>query len=219
MSDELLPREKALNYGICSLTNNELLALVIKSAYKNKNVFELAEDIIEKSGGFNNLLRLTYEELISIKGIKKAKALELLAILEISRRLSKVETVSDNNALNPLVLVDYLRFSQGFKNQEEFFVVYIATNGRVIKIDSLFKGTSIKAIVGVDEIFRRALLYKASYIVIAHNHPSGNIVPSKEDLNITKQIGEVGRLIGISLLDHLIISNTSYYSFKTHNLL
>lgn len=214
-----MPREKAINYGFSSLSNNELIALILKSAYKDKNVFSLTEELLEKAGGFNNLLSLNYDELVSIKGIKKAKALEILAILEVSKRLSKVDSVSQNNSLNPLVLVDFLRFSLGFSSQEEFFVVFLGGNGRIIKACTLFKGTGDKAVVGVDEIYRNALLLKARAIVIAHNHPSGNTSPSPEDRNITERIKKGCDLIGISLLDHIIISNTSYYSFKSNNLL
>lgn len=219
MSENLMPREKAINYGFSSLSNNELIALILKSAYKDKNVFSLTEELLEKAGGFNNLLSLNYDELVSIKGIKKAKALEILAILEVSKRLSKVDSVSQNNSLNPLVLVDFLRFSLGFSSQEEFFVVFLGGNGRIIKACTLFKGTGDKAVVGVDEIYRNALLLKARAIVIAHNHPSGNTSPSPEDRNITERIKKGCDLIGISLLDHIIISNTSYYSFKSNNLL
>lgn len=219
MSENLMPREKAINYGFSSLSNNELIALILKSAYKDKNVFSLTDELLEKAGGFNNLLSLNYDELVSIKGIKKAKALEILAILEVSKRLSKVDSVSQNNSLNPLVLVDFLRFSLGFSSQEEFFVVFLGGNGRIIKACTLFKGTGDKAIVGVDEIYRNALLLKARAIVIAHNHPSGNTSPSPEDRNITERIKKGCDLIGISLLDHIIISNTSYYSFKSNNLL
>ena len=219
MSERMLPREKALNYGFDSLSNAELVSLIIKSAYKEKNVFDLTEEILEKAGGFNNLLSLSYDELVSIKGIKKAKALEILAILEVSKRLAKVDSVSENRTLNPLILVDYLRFNLGFSSQEEFFVVFLGAGGRILKASTLFKGTGDRAIVGVDDIFRNALLCKARSIVVAHNHPSGNCNPSKEDIDITRRISEGSKLVGITLLDHIIISNTSYYSFKSNGLL
>ena len=183
--------------------------MLFRSAYKEKNVFDLTEEILEKAGGFNNLLSLSYDELVSIKGIKKAKALEILAILEVSKRLAKVDSVSENRTLNPLILVDYLRFNLGFSSQEEFFVVFLGAGGRILKASTLFKGTGDRAIVGVDDIFRNALLCKARSIVVAHNHPSGNCNPSKEDIDITRRISEGSKLVGITLLDHIIISNTS----------
>ena len=154
--NELLPREKALNYGINSLNNDELLALILKSAYHNSNVLTLSNDLINKAGGFNNLLSLTYDELVEIKGIKKAKALEILAILEIFRRLSKVDTIQDaNNLIDPLMLVDYIRFNIGFKEQEEFFLVLLNNKGKVIKAESMYKGTSDASTVAIDEVLRK----------------------------------------------------------------
>lgn len=219
MSEELLPREKALTYGIFSLTNVELIALILKSGYKDKSVFKLASELLDICGGFRNLLSLSYDELVGVKGIKKSKALEILAILEISKRLCKVDNVSDVKGLNPLMLVDYLRFNQGFKNQEEFFVVYLNNAGKILKSSTLFKGTSSSSLVGVDEILRQGLLLKANSMVIAHNHPSDNVSPSNEDIQITKQIKQAGDLVQIKLLDHIIISKSSYYSFKEAKLL
>lgn len=214
-----MPREKALAYGIECLNNIELISLILKSAYKDKTVFDLAKEIVDKCGGFDNLLTLSYEELITIKGIKTAKALEILAILEVSKRLSEVNSVNEDNNLNPLKLVNYLRFNLGFKNQEEFFVVFLNGSGKIIKAETLFKGTTNRSLVGVDEILRQALLLKASAIVVAHNHPSGNNKPSSADISITKQIKAASDLIGINLLDHLIITKDSFYSFNSNNLL
>ena len=173
MSDEMMPREKALEYGISSLNNNELLALIIKSAYKDRTVFELADDVIIKANGFKNLLTLTYEELTSIKGIKKAKAMEILAILEISKRLSKVDHISEAMLANPSKAVEWLRFSLGHSKQEEFLVVYLNTRNAVLKSEVLYKGNKHSANVSIDEVLRNALLVNASYILVAHNHPSG----------------------------------------------
>lgn len=218
--NELLPREKALNYGINSLNNDELLALILKSAYHNSNVLTLSNDLINKAGGFNNLLSLTYDELVEIKGIKKAKALEILAILEIFRRLSKVDTIQDaNNLIDPFMLVDYIRFNIGFKEQEEFFLVLLNNKGKVIKAESMYKGTSDASTVAIDEVLRKALLLKTKYIVIAHNHPSGNINPSEADIKITNAIFSGCRHVGLVFLDHLIVSTDSYFSFKKQGLL
>lgn len=217
--EDLLPREKALKYGISSLNNNELLALILKSAYKDKNVFKMSEELIELAGGFSKLPTLTYEELIQVKGIKKAKAMELLAILEVSKRLSKFDSISERKNVNLDDLIKYLRLKIGFKSQEEFFVIYLNGLGKIIKDETLFKGTSDRSIVGIDEIFRKALLIKARAIVIAHNHPSGDCRPSSCDIEITKQVNEAGKLMGIVLLDHIIISFDNYYSFKREGLL
>lgn len=215
----MLPREKAINFGISSLNNHELLALVIKSAYKEKNVLELSNEIIDYAGGFDNLLSLSYEELINIKGIKNAKALEILAILEIAKRLSKVEYIKEENLCNPGKIVDWIRFNIGFKNNEEFYVIYLNAAGKVIKSEVLFVGCKNASVVGVDETMRRAILLKASAFVVCHNHPSGNVAPSFADKKITRELKGAGELLSIKLLDHIIVSKEGYFSFLNEGLL
>ena len=217
--NNMMPREKAIKYGIASLNNNELLALVLKSAYKDRNVFELAEYVLSLANGFRNLLSLSYEELISIKGIKQAKALEIMAILEISKRLSKVDRICEAQLLNPDKVVEWIRFNVGYSNQEEFFVVYLNGKGSIIKSEVLYKGSKNSSIVAVDEILRKAIILKASGIVVAHNHPSDNVEPSVADINVTKKLYESSLLVDIPLLDHIIIGKSGYYSFKQNKIL
>lgn len=214
-----MPREKALEYGISSLNNNELLALVIKSAYRDRNVFELADDILNLANGFNNLLSLSYEELISIKGIKTAKALEIMAILEISKRLSKIDTINESQLNNPSKIVEWMRFNVGYSNQEEFFAVYLNARGSIIKAEIMYKGSKNSSIVGIDEILRKAIILKASALVVAHNHPSDNVEPSNNDIDLTHKLYNSCLMLGIPLLDHLIIGKSNYFSFKNHNML
>ena len=214
-----MPREKAMEFGISALSDVELLALVIKSACKGRNVFELAEEIIDLSNGFGNLLTLTFDELTGIKGIKSAKALELMAILEISKRLSKIDRISEPDLNNPGKVVDWLRFTIAYSEQEEFFVVYLNRAGRVLRHETVFKGSRHGTSVGIDEIIRRAILLKSSYILVAHNHPSDNVNPSREDVILTDNLSRAARMMGIDLLDHIIIGRTDYFSFKNHDML
>lgn len=215
----MLPREKAVNYGINSLSNSELLALVIKSAYKDKNVIELSKEIIESASGFENLLSLSYEELINIKGIKQAKALEILAILEIARRLSRIDCIKEETLNNPDKIVEWIRFNIGFKDKEEFYVMFLNAAGKIIKSEVLFVGCKNSSIVGIDETMRRAILLKASAFIVCHNHPSGNVNPSYADKKITKDLMDAGKLLSIKLLDHIIVSKDSYFSFLREGLL
>lgn len=215
----MLPREKALTYGIKSLTHEELIALIIKSGYKNHNVFSIAKDVLNKSRGFKNLLTLSYEELIMVKGINKAKALEIIAILEIARRLSSIDEVKEGEINSPSKLVDYLRFNIGFSNQEEFYCIYLDSAGNIIKEDVLFKGSKNRSVVAIDEVIRRALLNKASAFVVSHNHPSGRVSPSPADIQITNDLSRAGDLMNIPLLDHIIVSRNDFYSFKQAGLL
>lgn len=217
--NDLMPREKAIEYGISSLNNVELLALIIKSAYKDKNVFELADEVLNVANGFNNLLSLTYEELISIKGIKSAKALEIMAILEISKRLSKVDMINEKQLKSPSKVVEWIRFNLAYSNQEEFFVVYLNTRGSIIKSEVLYKGSKNASTVAVDEILRKAIILKASAIIVAHNHPSDDVSPSNNDIVLTNKLYSSCALVGIPLLDHLIIGKSNYFSFKNHSML
>ena len=214
-----MPRQKAMEYGISSLSETELLALIIKSAYKGRNVFELSNDIIEAANGFENLLSITYEELINIKGIKQAKALELMAILEIFKRLSKIDKISEPHLDNPAKVVEWLRFNLGYSNQEEFFVVYLNNACNIIKSEIMYRGNKHSSNVGVDEILRKAILLKSSYILVAHNHPSNNIKPSKADINLTYNLFNACKMMGVGLLDHIIIGKTDYFSFKNNDML
>lgn len=217
--NDMMPREKAIQYGISSLNDRELLALIIKSAYKGKNVFDVVEDILESSNGFENLPGLTYEELINIKGIKNAKALEFMAILEISKRLAKIDRIEEPHLDNPAKVVEWLRFNLGYSSQEEFFVVYLNRASNIIRSEVMYRGNKHGTNVGIDEIIRKAILLKSSYILVAHNHPSNNVQPSKADLLLTDNLEKACRIMGIGLLDHIIIGRNDYFSFKNHDML
>lgn len=219
MSERMMPREKALEYGISSLSNTELLALIIKSACRDRNVFELADDVIDMANGFENLPSLSYEELTSIRGIKKAKAMEILAILETAKRLSKIDHISETSLKSPARAVEWLRFSLGFNDREEFLVVYLNRRNAILKSEVLYKGNKHSANVSVDEILRKALLMNASYLLVAHNHPGGDVTPSAADIEVTERLKEACATIGIPLVDHIIVSKSGYFSFRNHSML
>lgn len=214
-----MPREKALSFGISSLSNEELLALIIKSAYKDKDVFDLSADIIEAANGFENLLSLSYEELINIKGIKKAKALEILAILEIGKRLSNIKHIPKGELDAPGKVVEWLRFNLGFADEEHFFVIFLNGRCSIIRSQVMFKGNRFSSNVGIDEILRKAILLKASSIIVAHNHPSDDPRPSRSDRELTARLANACKLLGVELADHIIIGKSSYLSFKNHSML
>jgi len=216
---EILPREKALNYGIEVLNDIELLSLILKSGYKGKSVFKLAEDIIDKANGIENLMSFKYDELISINGLGKAKALELLAIIEVSKRLTKLDKIASDDFTNPNELANWIKFNLAFSSQEEFFVIYLNSRGKVLKSEILFKGSNREAVIGIDEIIRRALLLKSSNLVVAHNHPGGNPSPSSKDIDLTKKLNESLKLMNMQLLDHIIVTQGSYFSFRSKDLL
>ena len=217
--NRLMPRQKALRFGIVSLSESELLALVLKSAGPNRNVFQLVDEVIEKANGFHNLPSLTYEELASISGIKEAKALELMAILEIAKRLSSLERIGQSELNSPDKVVEWLRFNLGFSTQEEFFVIYLNSRNAIIKSEIMYRGNRNTASIGIDEILRKAILIRASGLLVAHNHPSDIVTPSQSDIKLTEKLSGACRLLSIPLIDHIIISKSSYFSFKNHSML
>lgn len=215
----MLPREKALVYGIGVLSDEELLALVLKSGYRGNTVYEIVRRLLEKSQGFKNLLSMSYEEFISVDGINRAKALEMLAILEIAKRLSSIDKVSEEELDCPSKIIDYLKFTIGFSEQEEFLVIFLNSSGTIIKSEIIFKGSKNTSVVGIDEVMRRAINYKAGAIIACHNHPSGRVKPSEADIRVTRNLVKFGEMLKIPLLDHIIISKEGFYSFKQNNLL
>lgn len=215
----MLPREKALNFGINSLSNEELLSLIIKSGHKGYSVFDISKALITKANGFSNLLSLNYEELIDVKGINKAKALEILAILEISKRLSSIDSVKEEQLSSPSKIVQWLKYNIGFADSENVLVMFLNSTGKIIKSEIVFKGTTNRSLVGTDIILRKAILLKSKAIIICHNHPSGKVEPSHEDIIITSNLKKAAELMDIKLLDHIIVSNLNYYSFKQAGLL
>lgn len=214
MSEYDRPREKALAYGIHVLTNKELLAVLLRSGIPGKSVLELAEEILSLRNHLGELSQIQIHELMQIKGIKEAKALELLACFELSRRIS-YQQIEDKDVMNsPKALVRWLNKQIGYFDQEHFFVLFLNTKNHIISYKSMFVGSGSSCQVSAKEVFTEAMRLSAQKIIIAHNHPSGNIEPSISDMTLTKAILEVGNLCGIPLLDHIIVGKNNYYSFK-----
>ena len=208
------PRERLINIGVQNLSNEELLAILLKSGTKNTSVKLLAANILKELNSISELKEMTFERLIKIKGIKQAKACELLASIELGRRINK-----KINNLNQIKIVDSTSIFEYYKSilidikQEYFYCVYLNTRNEIIKDKLLFVGTINESLVHPREIFKEAYLLSASSIICVHNHPTGNINPSKNDILITEQLKNVGLILGIKLLDHIIIGKDKYYSF------
>lgn len=209
------PREKCLKYGVQSLSNTELLALVLKTGTKQVPVLNLAQTLFDEAKDLLGLSLLTYEELIQIPGIKQAKASEILAIGELSRRMAKAQSLNVDIVDQPQKLIDWLRHEIGALDQENFLVVFLNTKNHVIGHRILFKGGLDRSIVHPREIYKHACAISAARIIVVHNHPSGDTSPSQNDLKVTEVLEEAGTTMGIPLLDHIIISKTGYTSLRS----
>lgn len=210
------PREKLIQYGVSSLSNTELLALVLKTGTQKIPVLDLAQTLIDESKDLLGLSLLEYEQLIQIPGIKEAKACELCAIGELSRRMVKEQSFHVNVVDQPQRLIQWLRHEIGALDQEHFLVVFLNTKNHVIGHKILFRGGLDRSIVHPREIFKHALAYSAARIIVVHNHPSGDTQPSANDLHVTEILEEAGVTMGIPLLDHIIISKSGYTSLRSH---
>lgn len=207
------PRERLIQKGVENLNNEELLAIILKTGTKDISVKTLANMILKQIDNITDLKEITLEKLKKIKGIKEAKACELLASIELGKRLhQKYDQIEEIKILNANNIYEFYKFLSE-KKQEYFYCVYLNTKNQIIKDKLLFIGTINESLVHPREIFKEAYLLSASSIICVHNHPSGNIQPSKNDIVITKQLKNVGALLGINVLDHIIIGKNGYYSF------
>ncbi len=212
------PREKALRQGLKALSNRELLAVLLQSGTKGKSALELADEVLGRCGTLARLMGMEPNDLMDICGIKEVRAMQLFAGIELSKRIVE-EQVQQQEVRSPLDLVKWLQFCCGYALQEQFIVVYLDTHNRILHHQLLFLGTLDAAVVHPREIYKEALRRSAAHIICAHNHPSGEVSPSKADQEITKRIARSGEIVGISLLDHLIIGREQWFSFRQSGLL
>lgn len=213
------PREKALKIGIENLSNRELLALLIRCGTRNKSALDIADEILAYIKHIHNLYSFDLNELIQIKGVSKIKILELSCIREISKRISYSRIESSKIINNALVLGEWLNHLIGYLNQEHFMVVFLNIRNQIIHYKSIFIGSLNSAVVHPREIFKEAMKYSAYSIILAHNHPSGDIDYSLADKEVTVKLIEAGKICGIPVLDHVIVGKNKVFSFREHNIL
>lgn len=215
---EMQPREKALSQGFSALSDCELLAIVLSSGTKGVPVMQLAEQLLVSAGGLKNIMNLSLEEMMKLKGIKLAKACQLSACRELMRR-SGAQRVSGMVIEKPDDICEWLKSEIGFNTQENVLAVFLNSKNQIISWQKLFVGSCDNVTFGNRELFQQALKVSASRILIAHNHPSGFTNPSRQDKIMTQQIKQAGEMMNIPLLDHVIVSSSGYFSFQENKLL
>ena len=218
MEVEQRPREKALRYGLESLSDLELVALILQSGNKNRSVFEIASDVLKESEGLSKLMQMHVNTLMQIQGIREVKALQLLASVELSKRVIKSK-VYHASILKPEDVIEWFEFEYGVLQQECFIALYLDTKSKLIAHRVLFKGTLNESTVHPREVFKEAFLQNANSVLIAHNHPSGDCTPSQADFEVTYKMVHVAITMGVHLVDHIIVGQNQYYSFKEHKYL
>ncbi len=213
------PRERLLAKGVEYLSNEELLAILLKTGTKDYSVKVLASNILKQLDDINNLKTISLESLIKIKGIGQAKACEILAAIELGKRLNeKITCINQIKVYSSDSIYEYYKDKLNDQKQEHFYCVYLDTKNHIIKDKLLFIGTINESLIHPREIFKEAYLSSASSIICVHNHPSGNVNPSNNDIIMTKQLKEAGQLLGIRVLDHIIIGKDLYFSFNDNGI-
>ena len=214
------PVEKLLQFGVESLSNEELLAILLRTGTKGENVIALSKRLLIELDGLDGLLNVSFEEASKIKGIKKVKACQIIAMMELFNRFKTLKSQKENLKISSPKDVSTLLINvmSNFK-QEVFKLILLNTKNIIIGTKDVFKGTLNSSIVHPREVFKEAVQRGSANIIVCHNHPSGDPNPSKEDIDITLRLKECGNIMGIGLLDHIIIGNNKYVSLKEKGII
>lgn len=208
------PRERFIQNGPQSLSIHELVAILLRTGTKDESVLQLSNRLIKHFEGLRLLKDASLDEITSIKGIGKAKAIQLLAAVEIGRRISNLSFDDRYVIRSPEDGAKYVMNDMRFLSQEHFVCLYLNTKNQVLHKQTIFIGSLNASIVHPREVFKEAFRRSAASIICLHNHPSGDPSPSREDIEVTKRLSECGKIIGIEMLDHLIIGDNKFVSLK-----
>ncbi|NLW53039.1 MAG: DNA repair protein RadC [Tissierellia bacterium] len=219
LSEEKRPMEKLINYGVANLSDKELLAILIGSGTRDHNAIELAQKILEEDFLDNQLLFASVEELMQIKGIGISKSTRIVAGLELGKRLGMIDRYNQISYNNPETVAEYFYSHYQQSSTEEFVVLILDSKNKLIALETISVGTINSTIVHPREVFKGAIKRSANAIILVHNHPSGDPTPSDEDIRITKRLAEVGEIVGIKVLDHIVVGKNRHISLRERNII
>jgi len=211
--DEEKPRERFLKYGPTNISNEDLISIILKTGSKDFSVKDVSNQILSEIESIQDLKDITVNKLMSIKGIGKTKAIELISAIELGRRVYLKKEKTCKKIKNPEDTFLHLENKLLHKNKEHFYVIYLDTKSNIIETKLLFVGGLNECIIDIREIFKHAHLLSAHSFICVHNHPSGDVTPSKSDDINTIELIKIGKLQKILLRDHIIIGNGKYYSY------
>jgi len=212
------PRERLQKFGAEALSAQELLALIIGRGVAKRSVMDIAQELVRRFGSINGLSRATAEELSKVRGIGIAKAAQILACFELARRQDLEGEMEDLDIRDPGDVVKVVRAGLRDKAKEHFKLVLLNTRYKVIGISTISIGTLNASLVHPREVFKEAVVRSASSVILVHNHPSNDLEPSEEDIRITRRMVEAGKIMGIEVLDHIIITRHQFASLKARGL-
>ena len=208
------PRERLIRQGSESLSNQELIAILLRTGTRKESVLVLANRVLSSFDKIQDLKDATIEEFMTVKGVGEAKAVQLLAAVEIGKRLYQKRSEGRYTIRSPEDAAAYLMTDMSSLSQEHFVVLFLNVKNEVLHKQTIFIGSLNSSIVHPREIFREAVKRSAASIICAHNHPSGNPAPSPEDIEVTKRLIEAGLVMGIEVLDHVIVGDHQFISLK-----
>ena len=212
--DSLLPRERLTKEGVEALSNQELLAILLRTGTRQASVFEIAQKVLSNLSSLTDLKKMTLQEMQSLSGIGRVKAIELQAMIELGHRIHKHETLEMESILSSQKLAKKMQQELGHKKQEHLVALYLNTQNQIIHQQTIFIGSATRSIAEPREILHYAIKHMATSLILVHNHPSGAVAPSRNDDQVTKLVKEACDLMGIVLLDHLIVSHSNYFSYR-----
>jgi len=212
------PRERLQHYGAGALSTAELIAILLRSGVAGESVLHLAERLLARYGGLTGLAQASFAELCQEKGIGPAKVTQIKAALELGRRLLVASPQERPQVRSPADAANLLMLEMSLLAQEQMRVILLDSKNRVLAIPTIYQGSLNTSLVRVGELFREAIRQNCAAIIVVHNHPSGDPTPSPEDVLVTKQIVEAGKLLDIEVLDHLVIGRQRYVSLKERGL-
>ncbi len=207
------PRERMIREGAEALSNQELLAILLRTGTHRESVLQLASRLLKEIGSIRRLYDISIDELMQIKGIGQAKAVQIKAGVELGRRVAQ-KAKEQAVIRSPQDAAAYLIERLQLESQEKFYCLYLNTKNQVVFEKTVFVGSLNASIVHPREVYKEALKWSAASIIVAHNHPSGDPTPSHEDIQVTRRLKEAGEILGIECLDHLIIGADRYISLK-----
>ncbi|WP_027963562.1 RadC family protein [Halalkalibacillus halophilus] len=208
------PRERLISAGPQALSNQELIAILLGSGTRGSSALSLATNVLKHFDGLAMMRDASINELETIKGIGLAKSVQLLAALELGKRIQTYKTTDQFVIRSPEDGANFLMEDMRCLKQEHFVALYLDTKNNIIHRQTIFIGSLNSSIVHPREVFKEAIKRSAASIICAHNHPSGDPSPSNEDIHVTKRLSESGKVIGIELLDHLVIGDRKFISLK-----
>jgi len=212
------PRERLLRQGPAALGDAELLAILLRTGTRDLDVLALAHILLASYRGLGGLGRATAAELCRQKGVGPTKAVELLAAFELGKRFASLAPEERRVVRQPADVAQFLMPEMASLDREHLRVVLLNTKNQVLDVPEVYRGSLNSAIIRVAEVFREAIRQNCAAVIVVHNHPSGDPTPSAEDIRVTQQLVEAGRLLDIEVLDHLVIGQQRWVSLREHGL-